>query len=95
MPEEMKSDRFMTDPPQGEDCSERVGSNLCKDVLEEMLGKAPPKGSLSSLSLGKGNLFSSSAMSNERLLRESLYKYKKFSFGQCYNCFRGNLPRSP
>lgn len=47
MPEEMKSDRFMTDPHQGEDCSERVGPNISKDVLEELLGKAPLEGSLS------------------------------------------------
>lgn len=47
MPEEMKGDRFMSDPPQGEDCSGRVGPNLTKDVLEKVLGKAPPKGSAS------------------------------------------------
>lgn len=47
MPEEMKCDRFVTDPAKGEACSQRVGPNLTKDVLKEVLGKAPPKGSWS------------------------------------------------
>lgn len=73
MPEEMKCERFMSDPPQGEACTERVGPNLTKDVLEEVLGKAPPKGSLSRVCLlARKTYFLAVLCLKERLLRESL-----------------------
>lgn len=77
MPEEMKCDRFMTDPPQGEACSVRVGPGFSKYVLEEVLGKAPPKGSLSRVCHFARKIYFPAglehcAVSKERLLRESL-----------------------